>query len=112
MSLDTTIRIPNAYHSCQASIVRDQRLSECPKTPWTWEVLPYSLVMPRSFFFSFLLSRFMMLLIPDVVPLHLLVIIPYYMQCVNERFAHGCNAFLKDLPMSHCVFERFAHESI
>ena len=79
-SLDTMLAIPNASSIAQASTVHDQRLSECPETPKPWEVLPYSLGMPRSFFFSFLLLQATIQPIPDVIGYRWLIIIPYSMQ--------------------------------
>ena len=59
-----------------SSSVHDQSRSECPKTPLTWEVLPYRLLIVRRSFFSSLFSRMSIQLIHDAVIHDFLIIIP------------------------------------
>ena len=100
-SIDAT---PNACLSMHASTVHDQRLSECPKTPLTWEVLPYSFSIGLRSFSLILLSRVMIQLIPDVSSYRWLILIPYCMQGAFDRNVHLCiicQVRLIDLSMYH-----------
>ena len=76
-SLDTMLLIPNASSMGEASSVHDQNRSECPETPKSWKVLPFSFVLGLRSFLLFLIVSLSLLSIPDAIRHDQLLIMSY-----------------------------------
>ena len=106
-SLESLSHTPNASWIVNASSVHDQNRSECPETPKSWKVLPFSLLIGRRSFFCFLSLLLSIQLIPDAVIHDLLFNNPYDNLRRKWKIWRITNAFLKDLTTCYCVIERF-----
>ena len=77
LSLDTMLDTPNACCMTHSSTVHDQNRSECPETPKSWKVLPFSFVLGLRSFLLFLIVSLSLLSIPDAIRHDQLLIMSY-----------------------------------